>query len=83
MPEISENAVQLLKVLAQNENGNSRWVAGDFASIYDHSDPDIEATIEELSGQALIKPADLPLGRRRTDSYEITSGGLEFLNQET
>ena len=83
MLEISKNALQLLKVLAQNIDGNSRWVEGDFASIYEHPDPDIDVTIEELAKIEFIKPAEKPLGRRKTDSYEVTENGLEFLKAQS
>ena len=82
MSEISKNAVQLLKVLAENMDGNSRWAAGDFASIYDQTEPNIDVTLEELSKIDLIKTAEKPLGRRKTDSYEITENGIEFLKAQ-
>ena len=79
---ISSDGLQLLKIFAENANGNSRWADGDFAQIYGQDKPDIEQTIEELFSAKLIKSASQPIGRRKTDQYEITQEGRQVLSAQ-
>ena len=80
--EISDDGLQLLKIFAGNADGNSRWAEGDFAQIYGQDKPDIDQTIEELLSAELIQSAGQPIGRRKTDQYEITQQGLQLLNAQ-
>ena len=77
--ELSGDGLQLLKIFAENADGNSRWTEGDFAQIYGQAQPSFEQTIEELLKAKLIKTVAQPIGRRKTDLYEITEEGVRAL----
>ena len=77
--EISGDGLQLLKIFAENADGNSRWTEGDFAQIYGQAQPSVEQTIEELLSANLIRTISQPIGRRKTDLYEITEAGARVL----
>lgn len=79
MLEISSDGLKLLRIFAQNTDGNSRWAEADFAQIYGQSSPNIETTIDELLAAELIQTAADPVGRRKTDLYEITEAGSAFI----
>ena len=81
MLEISDDALQLLKIFAQNADGNSRWADADFAKIYGQPSPDIEAAIEELLRAKYIELSEQPMGRRKTDLYAVTNEGIRFLGK--
>ena len=80
MLEISTDGRQLLTILAKNLDGNSRWTEADFAQIYGQDTPNIDESINELLDANLIKVTENPLGRRKTDQYEITEAGIALIN---
>lgn len=81
MTNLSDDAKELLNVLASNENGSSRWAAADLAHIYERPTPDVNKTIQELTNADLITPIASELGRRKTDRLEITEAGAKIAAQ--
>lgn len=79
MNNLSEDAKELLNVLASNENGSSRWAAADLAHIYERPTPDVLKTIEELTAAELIVEKASEIGRRKTDQLKITEAGERVL----
>ena len=79
MNNLSNDAKELLNVLASNENGSSRWAAADLAQIYERTTPDVAKTIQELTAAELVKENASELGRRKTDKLEITEAGAKLV----